>query len=158
LGDPEPFVATDAFEVYPAFSPDGRWIAYSSNESGAYEIYVRSFPNSEAAVRLSTQGGRVPLWSPTGSEVLFQTDGQRVMAASYRVDGNKFVAGIPREWTPLALGDVGVLPSFDVLPGGERIVALLPAGRPEDSQSKNHVTFMLNFHEEVRRRGSARDR
>jgi Tol biopolymer transport system component len=156
LGDPRPFARTGAFEVYPAFSPDGRWIAYSSNESGRYEIYVRSIADSGASTRVSTQGGRVPVWSPTASELLFQTDGQRVMAVRYRIDGSAFAAEAPRQWTPHELGDAGVLPSFDVASGGERIVALLPAGRAEDRQSKNHVTVVLNFHEEVRRRLMAR--
>ena len=156
LGDPEPFVRTQAFEVYPTFSPDGRWIAYSSNESGRYEIYVRSFPDRGAVVRVSKQGGRIPAWSPAGSELLFQTDGQRVMVAAYHVDAGKFVAEAPRQWMPQALSDAGVLPSFDVMPDGERIVALLPAGRPEDLQSKNHVTVVQNFHEEIRRRLTAR--
>jgi eukaryotic-like serine/threonine-protein kinase len=157
FGNPEAFVRTSAFEVYPAFSPDGRWVAYSSNESGRYEIYVRSFPDSGAPVRVSMQGGRIPAWSPTGRELLFQTDAQQLMASSYRIDRGKFVADTPRQWMPLTVGDAGVLPSFDVTPDGERIMALLPAGRREDGQSKNHVTVVLNFHEEVRRRLSARE-
>ena len=156
LGAPERFVGTDAFEVYPAFSPDGRWIAYSSNESGPYQIYVRRFPDDGAATRVSVQTGRVPAWSPTGSELLFQTDGQRIMAATYQVDGGTFVPGVTRPWTAQALGDAGVLPSFDVMPNGDRVLALLPAGRPEDRQSRNHVTVMLNFHDAVRRRLAVR--
>jgi hypothetical protein len=152
LGAPEAFVRTRAFEAYPAFSPDGRWIAYSSNETGRYEIYVRPFPDSGPAVRVSTQSGRMAAWSRTRHELLFQTDGQRLMVTGYHVDGGKFVAGAPREWTPLPLGDAGVLPSFDVTQDADRVVALLPAGRPEDAQSKNHVTVVMNFQEEVRRR------
>lgn len=152
LGAPESLLRTDAFEVYPTFSPDGRWIAYSSNESGRYEIYVRPFLGGGAAVRVSTQGGRIPAWSRTAQLLLFQTDDQRLLAVQYRVDGSTFVAGVPRPWTPQALADVGVLPSFDVEPDGRHIVALLPAGRADEQQSRNHVTVVLNFHEEIRRR------
>ena len=157
LGEPEPFVRSNAFEVYPDFSPDGRWIAYSSNETGRYEIYVRPFAGGAEAVRVSTQGGRVPAWSRTKPELLFQTDGQRIMVAAYRIEDGRFVADPPLEWAPLTLGDAGVLPSFSVMPDGDRILALLPAGTPEELQSRNHVTVVMNFHEAVRRRLAARE-
>ncbi len=54
------------------------------------------------------------------------------------------------------LADTGVLPGFDIAPDGERIAALLPAARPEDQQTANHVTFVLNFADEVRRRVATR--
>jgi serine/threonine-protein kinase len=155
LGTPEPFLRTGAFEVYPAFSPDGRWIAYSSNESGAYQIYVRRFPDDGRAIRVSQRGGRVPIWSPNGRELLFETDEQRVMVASYRVVNGAFVAESARAWSRDPLGDTGVLPGFDVAPDGEHIVALVPAAGPNERQSPNHATLMLNFAAEVRRHSAS---
>ena len=75
-----------------------------------------------------------------------------VMVAPYKTAGDSFLADSPRSWSPHSLADTGVLPNFDVAPDGERILALMPAARPEEQQSANHVTFMLNFSDEVRRR------
>jgi eukaryotic-like serine/threonine-protein kinase len=155
LGQPEPFLRTRAFEVYPSFSPDGRWIAYASNESGIWEIYVRRFPDNGTKVRISTAGGVVPRWSPNGSEVIYRTDAQQLMVASYKAAGDSFVVATPRPWSELKLADTGVLPNFDVAPDGERILALMPAPA-KAPQTENHVTVMFNFDEQVRRRAESR--
>lgn len=155
VASPQPFLRTPAFEVYPSFSPDGRWVAYASNESGAWEIYVRSFPDAGSKVRVSTSGGSVPRWSPNGRELLYRTDGQQLMAVAYKSDSDSFVAAPPQPWPSASLADSGVLPNFDVAPDGERVIALTPAARSEQ-QTANHVTIMLNFLDEVRRRTAAR--
>lgn len=155
LGQPEPYLRTRAFEVYPSFSPDGRWMTYASNESGAWEIYVRRFPDDGTKVRVSASGGVVPYWSPNGRELLYRTDGNRVMIASYKASGSSFTAGEPRPWSPHTLADTGVLPNFAVDASGERILALMPAP-PANPQSANHVTLIFNAGEEVRRRAASR--
>ena len=152
VGVPQPYLRTPAFEVYPAFSPDGRWVAYGSNASGTYEIYVRRYPDAGAAVRVSTGGGRIPSWSPNGRELLYQTDDHRIMVAAYQAEGGGFVATPPRAWTGQPLGDAGVFPSFAPAPDGDHVVALLPGAPPEERQTANHVTVVLNFLDEVRRR------
>lgn len=152
LGAPEPFVRSPAFESNPAFSPDNRWIAYSSNESGRYEVYVRAFPDDGTTIRISTAGGRAPRWSRNRRELLYETADQRVMVASYRSSDGSFAAEAPHPWGGDPLADTGVNPGFDVAPDGERIVALLPAGRAEERQARNHVSVLLNFLDEVRRR------
>jgi serine/threonine-protein kinase len=103
-------------------------------------------------VRVSQGGGRIVHWSPNRRELLFQTDDHRVMVAPYRVERGAFMPGAPRLWTPRPLADAGVYPSFDLTPDGERLVALLPAARPEEQQSPNHVTLLLNVFDEIRRR------
>jgi serine/threonine-protein kinase len=153
LGPREPFLRTGAFEVYPSFSPDGRWIAYASNESGAWEIYVRHFPDDGTKVRVSASGGVVPYWSPNGRELIYRTDTNQVMVLTYKVVGDSFTAGNPRPWSQHTLADTGVLPNFAVDSTGERILALIPA--PEkDPQTANHVTVIVNFDEAVRRAAS----
>jgi serine/threonine-protein kinase len=156
LETPEPFLQTAAFEVYPSFSPNGRWIAYASNESGAWEVYVRRFPDSGTKVRVSMSGGSVPRWSHNGRELLYRTEAQRIMVVAYTSRADAFVPGTPKPWSQHSLADTGVLPNFDLAPDGERVLALMSAARPEEQQTVNHVTFMFNVSEEIRHRMTAR--
>jgi serine/threonine-protein kinase len=78
-GTPEPFVVSDAFESFPAFSPDGRWIAHVSLEEDAYQVYVRQYPDSGRKWRVSDQGGSAAAWSPDGLRVTRPSrDGRRL--------------------------------------------------------------------------------
>jgi serine/threonine-protein kinase len=81
---PQPLVRTPAFEGGPRFSPDGRWIAYASNESGRFQVYIRPFPGPDRRFQVSTEGGTFPVWSRKGDE-LFYRDGHRLMAV--RISG-----------------------------------------------------------------------
>src|SRR5690606_14834331 len=144
LGTPELFLRTPAFEVYPAFSPDGRWIAYSSNEAGTREIYVRRFPAGGRTQRVSSDGGRIPQWSTVRPELFYQTEDMRLMVTSYRVDGDSLVFSEPRRWTTRPLAESGVFPAFDVAADG-RVATLLPLAAERERQSPNHVSFILNF-------------
>jgi serine/threonine-protein kinase len=139
-------------ETGPVFSLDGRWIAYASNESGIPEVYVRRYPDNGSAVKVSTGGGTFPRWSPNEREIVYRTSDRRIMVASFRVRGDAFVIGALQPWGPQLLADTGVLTNFDLAPDGERIAALMTATRPENQQTANHVTVMLNFDDEVRRR------
>jgi Tol biopolymer transport system component len=148
-GKPEPFLRTPAFETYPAFSPDGKWVAYGSNESGSWEVYVRAFPEGDKEVQISTDGGRIPFWSPNGHELLYRTDDQRVIVATYTTRGRSLAVQVLKPWSPSRLADTGVLANLDLTPDGQRFVMLTTAMTPE---TQNHVTFMLNFLDEVQRR------
>ena len=155
-GSPELFLRTPAYETYPAFSPDGRWMAYGSNVSGSWQVYVRSFPDGGKAVQVSTSGGRIARWSPNRRDLLYRTDDQRLMVAAYTVKEGLFTVQGVRQWPQLRLADTGVLSNFDLPRDGLRILALVPATRPEDRQTENHVTFMLNFFDEIKRRAEGR--
>ncbi len=152
-GEPERFLQTPAYETYPSFSPDGRWLAYGSGEFGKWEVYVRPFPNhGSKQVQVSLGGGRIPRWLPNGRELLYRTDDQRIMVSTYSVRDGIFIVDKPREWTPIQLGDTGVLSNFDVHPAGTSAVGLMPAAKTEDQQSANHVTVVLNYFDEIQRR------
>ncbi len=148
-GEPTRFYGTNVYETYPQFSPDGRWIAYGSNSSGIWEVYVRAFPDDGHEVRVSTHGGRIPAWARGGSELLYETNDHQLMVASYTVANNRFVPSPPRSWSPVVLADTGVLANYDLAPDG-RVLALLPAG-DEAEPAHDHATLVLNFFDELER-------
>jgi len=151
-GKPEVFLQTPATEMAPSFSPDGRWMAYYSNESGIYQVYVRAFPDKSGKWQISNSGGTTPMWSRTGHELFFETLDRHMMVAAYAVKGDSFVADKPRMWSDKQLGDTGGRKNFDLAPDGKRIAALMPVETAEAQKAQNHVTFLMNFFDEVRRR------
>jgi serine/threonine-protein kinase len=151
-GKPEVFLQTPFNERDPAFSPDGRWLAYDSDESGAFQIYVRAFPDKGGKWQISSTGGVFPTWSLDGRELFFRNLDNQVMVASYSVKGDSFVADKPRLWSEKRLGVRGNTPTYDVAPDGKRIAALMSADAPGQQQAQNHVIFLENFFDELRRR------
>ena len=91
----EPFLRTRFWESAPAFSPDGRWVAYVSDESGRQEIYVQPYPGPGGKSLISTDGGTEPLWNPNGRE-LFYRNGNKFMAVEIATRP-VFAAGKPEE-------------------------------------------------------------
>jgi len=150
-GRPEPFRRTRAFETYPTFSPDGKWIAFGSNESGSWEVYVRAFPDNGGQVRVSSRGGRIPAWSRSGNRLFYETEQHYLMASSYEVPGGRFVSAEPHRWSTIQLADTGVLGNFDVAPDGKHVVGLVAEESPVDSQRRDHITLVANFFDEVRK-------
>ena len=103
-GTPTVFLGTPANEAAPMFSPDGRWIAYFSNEAGgAGDVYVRPFPGPGGKWRVSTAGGRFPRWSATAPELLFMSASRPIMVAPYAVVGDSFRADTPQVWSPTSI-------------------------------------------------------
>jgi serine/threonine-protein kinase len=156
-GKPELFLGTAAFESQPVFSPDGQWIAYRSDASGISEVYVRKFavgPSlSTDRLQISAGGGRLPMWSSTGTELFFTTLEQpfRIMVTDYVASGNSFHPGRPRVWFGGRLFTPSAAPFLDLHPGGTRFAVFsLPAS--EEGGPSVHMTFLLNFFDELRRR------
>ncbi len=118
-----PLLATDFNEIMPALSPDGRWLAYGSNESGRLEIFVRPFPDvASAKWQVSTGGGFFPLWSPDGRELIY--GGFDNMVRSVEVlPGRTFITG-RRQTLFNAGGFVRDLGSWDITPDGRRMVMI----------------------------------
>lgn len=95
---PRPFVATTFEEADAHFSPGGKWVAYTSDESGHDEVYVRSFPDARQKTQISAGGGVSPRWAPGGKEELYFLSGDgRLMAVNVR-EANPLRVGAP---TPL---------------------------------------------------------
>ncbi len=153
-GTPVEFLKTDLMESTPVFSPDGRWIAYISAESGRPEIYVRPFPGPGGKWQISNGPADDPLWSRTRNE-LFYTAGSpdlRMMVAPYRTEGDSFRAEKPR-----LLSDTRIIarprsPSrdVDVHPDGQRF-AVAPRTQNLTVTKQDKVVFVFNFFEQLKR-------
>jgi Tol biopolymer transport system component len=151
-GKPEVFLQIPSTEVDPSFSPDGRWIAYRSDESGTDQVYVRAFPDKGGKWQISNSGGSYPMWSRNGHELFFETPDHYNMVAAYAVKGDSFVADKPRVWSEKQIGGVVGDKNVDLAPDGKRIIALMPVETAETQKAQSHVTFLMNFSDEVRRR------
>jgi serine/threonine-protein kinase len=151
-GKPEVFLQTPADELYPSFSPDGRWMAYTSNESGINQVYVRAFPDKGGKWQISNSGGAYPMWSRNGHDLFFEALDNHIMVAAYTVKGDSFVADKPRVWSVKSIGGTVGLKNVDLAPDGKRIVALMPVETAEAQKAQSHVTFLMNFSDELRRK------
>jgi len=151
-GNPELFVDLPSGAVTAAFSPDGRWLAYTSAESGVYEVYVRAFPDKRTKRVISSGGGMMPTWAPDGKTLFYRTAEQRIMAVTYSATGDAFAAQPPRVWSDRRIANTGMTANLDIAPDGTRFAVLMPAEAPEPLDTRGHFTFVPNFVEEVRRR------
>jgi serine/threonine-protein kinase len=151
-GKPEPFLRTPADEMVPQFSPDGRWIAYRSNETGQNEIFIRPFPaGSGGKWQISSSGGNYALWAPNGRELFYETLDNRIMVLDYKVDGASFIYSKPRLWSDRQLFNVGT-GNLDLAPDGKHFAVLWQPEPAADTSGSVHVTMLLNFFDEVRRK------
>jgi hypothetical protein len=127
-------------------------MAYDTNESGAYQVYVRAYPDKGGKWQISNSGGVYPVWSRSGHELFFRTEDSQIMVANYAVKGDSFVGDKPRVWSEKKIANIGFLSNYDLAPDGKRIAALMPVDTPEDQRAQSHVIFLENFFDEVRRR------
>jgi serine/threonine protein kinase len=148
-GKPSVFLSTPANETVPMFSPDGRWIAYQSVESGRFEIYVRPFPGRGGKWQISTAGGVFAAWSQKRHELFYRAADNRIMVASYTVEGDSFKADKPRVWSDQPIMPSRTGRSFDLHPDGDRVAVGAPSNQSEEKLDK--VTFVFNFFDELRR-------
>ncbi len=150
-GEPKPFLNTPFGELAPAFSPDGRWLAYMSNESGSFEVYVRPFPGPGGKWQISTGGGGLPKWSRNARELFYRTADSKIMVVNYTASGDSFHAEKPRLWSPGQFTNRGGGVNFDLHPDGKRFAVLKTPGT-ESQPAANRVTFIFNFFDELRRK------
>jgi serine/threonine-protein kinase len=145
-GEPIPFLVTSFQEGAATFSPDGRFLAYISDESGKNEVYVQPFPGPGQKTTISTEGGAEPVWSPGGGE-LFYRRGSDMMVVEVTT-GTTFSAGKPRllfsgnYWV-----DESGHPSYDVSPDGQRFLMVQDAG----GETLTEIRIVLNWTEELKR-------
>ncbi len=146
---PRPFLQTPFGESEPKFSPDGKWLAYVSDESGRREIYVQPYPGPGGKRQISTDGGNEPVWA-RGSGELFYRNGNQMMAVEITTEPT-FVAGTPRLlFEGTFQQSAGNLAAYDVTPDGQRFVMLQEGG--PDSESLTQINVVLNWFEELKER------
>jgi Tol biopolymer transport system component len=143
-GSPRPLIAGMANELAPSLSPDGRWLAYMSDETGRFEVYVRTFPEVTGGKWLiSTNGGAHPAWSHDGRE-LFYVNGTTAMSASVTSRGNAFDAGAPQALFtgPFETGS----PQFDVAADGTFVMV-----EADPNAKPTQIQVVLNWFDELKR-------
>jgi Tol biopolymer transport system component len=145
----QPFLRTPYSETSPRFSPDGRWLAYISNESGRYEVYVQPYPGPGGKWQISTEGGTEPAWNPNGRE-LFYRSGDKMMAVDIATQLG-FTVGKPRvlfagwyEATPATFSN------YDVTPDGQRFLML--KRNEQEASAPTQINVVLNWFEELKHR------
>ena len=148
-GTPTVFLNTTSNEGEPMFSPDGRWLAYTSNETGTVEVFVRAFPGPGGPWQISSGGGLTPVWSRTKPEILYATLNQQIMVASYHVEGESFRKNEPRVWSEKRFA-LRRRRSFDLHPDGNRVAFAAEVQQTTNKQDK--IVFVFNFFDELRRR------
>ena len=144
-GDPHPF-SNERFEEFGAgFSPDSRWMAFVSTESGLPEVYVAPVQPSGQRKRISNGGGTTPRWSRDGRELFYASADNRAIMRVGIVPGSTLTTSLPTR-----LFSIGELPAardgrrntiYDVSPDGERFLVGVPANDPGSSR----VTVVLNW-------------
>jgi len=152
---PIPVARSKFVEGSPKFSPDGKWPAYCSNESGRAEVFVQPFPGPGPKIQVSTDGGTDPLWRRSGGELYYQ-NGDKMMVVEVRTQPS-FTAGRPRllweghysHGMSSSCGAPGVTSfNYDVTPDGQRF--LMVKDVHQDAAS-NKIQVVLNWTEELKR-------
>ena len=151
-GKPELFLRTPFNEQEPAFSPDDRWIAYTSNESGRFEVYVRPFPGPGGKWQISTGGGLHPIWSRNGRELFYETLDNRIMVSTYTAKADSFAPDKPRPWSNTQILDPTGVWNLDLAPDDKRFAVFARPEATAEEKGSVHVTVLLNFFDEPRRR------
>lgn len=153
MGKPVLFLRTPFDERYPAFSPDGHWLAYASNESGTFQVYVRAFPDTGGKWQVSIDGGTYPTWARDGNQLFFEDLDGQLLTTTYSAKMNSFVSDRPHVWSKNRLAKVvNTIRNFDVAPDSKHVIALMPAEDAGMQPSQSHVVFLENFFDELRRR------
>jgi serine/threonine protein kinase len=143
-GKPMPVVHTPFTEIFPTFSPDGRFIAYQSNESGRAEIYVQTFPNPGGKWQVSTEGGVDTSWRADGKKLFYRAPDQKLMEVDVQATG-AFQAGIPRPLFPARVPSGLNRNRYTATADGQRYLFVAPLGR----DAMTPTTVVLNWFAEL---------
>jgi serine/threonine-protein kinase len=152
---PKPLIATRFREAAPTLSPDGRWLAYTSNETGRSEVYVRPFPDVGAGkFVVSPSGGETPRWSHSGRELFYRTLGNDFVAAEVRTAPTFAVVGEKRLFPAGGFLSNRQHPAYDVAPDDRRFLMARIDANVHDSAgaaAEPELVLVQNLPAELRR-------
>ncbi len=150
---PRPIQRTRFNEGHPDFSPDGRWLAYTSDESGRLEVYVQPYPEPGDRQPISTDGGTAPVWSRNGRELFFMTlpqgDLTKMMAVPVTT-GPTFMAGTPHTLFEGPYVTNTIIRLYNVAPDGGRFLMMRRVERPPLKLTQ--MILVQHWFEELKRR------
>ncbi|MDA2927732.1 hypothetical protein MYX78_10980, partial [Acidobacteria bacterium AH-259-G07] len=139
-GKPTPFLQQSFNEREAQFSPDGRWVTYTSNESGTRQVFVQPFPATGGKWQISTQGGVQPRWRRDGKE-LFYIAGSNLMAVEVNTRGSSLEAGIPKVLFEAPFAYLGRRNAYVVSADGRRFLIITPV----EQAASSPITVVLNW-------------
>jgi dipeptidyl aminopeptidase/acylaminoacyl peptidase len=125
--------------LWGRFSPDSRWVAYESDESGRAEVYIDSFPEPHGKVQISTSGGTFPQWGPGDRELFYASPDNKLTAVSLKVGADSIKPSAPSELFAVPSVDVGINP-YEAAPDGQRFLVF---GTPR--QAPQALTVIVNW-------------
>ena len=140
------FLRTDEVERLPAFSPDGRFVAYESDSVGERQVFVRTFPDGGGPWQISNEGGRSPRWSPDGREI-FYVDGGALMAVTVETSNGVRILGARKLFEGPYKNNSH---SYDVSRDGERFL-MIQEVEPSSTDSSADLVIVLDWFEELKR-------
>ncbi len=139
---PYPFLKTSFTESNAAFSPDGKWLAYQSNESGRTEVYVAPFPGPGRKWQVSAQGGAYPAWRQGGKEILYQElQSNRIFSVPVALKGDAPDFGKATELFVATPPLAGIAARFDSAADGKRFIVI----RPNQTRETGSLTLVVNW-------------
>ena len=146
----EPIAATEFIEGHPQISPDGKWLVYTSNESGRSEIYVQGWPGGTRRWQVSTAGGREAAWGGNGREIYYLNPEWALMSVSVAPQGGHLELGVPEKLYDLpSRRNVDTRNHYVPSPDGRRFLVV----RPKVDQNVNPTTVVLNWPSAFERAG-----
>jgi serine/threonine protein kinase len=154
-GAPEKIAPDLPYTSDGTFSPDGRWIAFTSHsKADLAQVFVRPYPatRGNGQWQVSDAGGSFAVWSTKGAELFYRAPSGNIMSVAYQAKAEVFGLGKPAVWTPIVAAGLATASAFDVAPDGKHILLYPQASIGSREGGQAQVTVLLNFFDELKRR------